>query len=120
MAHKELNIEPPYSEALTGVLAFATLEEAESTLLTLENLCRKYRETSDKKGVEYCRRIASLGRYRAELIGRNRKVSLQKRLQKQEIAEWFRIWLETPAIFEDWLAMRKSTEEFRRLSSSAL
>jgi hypothetical protein len=40
---------------------------------------------------------------------------LQKRLQKQEIAHWFRIWLETPALFEDWLSLRKGTEEFRKL-----
>jgi hypothetical protein len=118
MRSNDLVIEPPYNEALTGVLAFATFEEAESTIRTLENLCRKYRDASDKKGVEYCRRIASLGRYRAGLIGRNPKVMLQKRLRKQEIAEWFRIWLETPSVFEDWLAMRKSTEEFRKLSES--
>jgi hypothetical protein len=120
MPQANLVIEEPYSEALTGVLAFATFEEAEKTLQTLENLCRKYRDASDKKGMEYCRRIAGLGRYRAELISRNRKVSLQKRLQKQEIAEWFRIWLETPSIFRDWLVMRKSTDEFKKLTESAV
>jgi hypothetical protein len=120
MPHGDLIIEEPYSEELTGVLAFATFEEAETTLQTLENLCRKYRDASDKKGMEYCRRIASLGRYRAALISRNRKVSLQKRLQKQEIADWFRIWLETPSIFRDWLAMRKSTDEFKKLSESVI
>jgi len=117
MQRKILDIEPPYCEELAGVLAFSTFAEAEETLRKLENLCRKYRSASDKKGVEYCRRIASLGRYRAELISRNQRVSAQKRLQKEEIAAWFRIWRETPAIFEDWLSMRKSTEEFRRLSA---
>jgi len=65
--------------------------------------------------MDYCRQIASLGRHRAELISRNHRVSLRKRLQKQEMANWFRIWLETPSLFEDWLLMRKSTEEFREL-----
>jgi hypothetical protein len=121
MPSRELMIiESPYSEELTGVLAFATFEETEKTLHTLENIYRKYRDASDKKGMEYCRRIASLGRYRAELISRNRKVSLPKRLQKQEIAEWFRIWLETPSLFKDWLSMRKSTDEFKKLSKSEL
>ena len=120
MPRKTLEIEPPYREALTGVLAFSTFAEAEATLQTLENLCRKYRAASDKKGVEYCRRIAGLGRYRAELISRNQKVAAQKRLQKLEIANWFRIWLETPAIFDDWLLMRKGTEEFKRILASEM
>ena len=115
MAKSSVDIEPPYREALTGILTFSTFEELEQTLRNLENLCQKYRVASDKKGVEYCRRIARLGRHRAELISRNRRVGLQKRLQKKEMADWFRIWLETPAIFEDWLLMRKGTEEFKRL-----
>jgi hypothetical protein len=107
-----------YRDDLEGILSFATFAEAEKTLRSLQNLCLKYRSLSDKKGVEYCRQVASLGRKRAELISRNRRVSLSKRLQKQEIATWFKIWLETPAIFDDWLVMRKNTEEFRKLQES--
>ena len=118
MAPDALELEPPYREALTGILAFSTFAEAEETLRRLENLCRKYRSVRDKKGVEHCRRIALLGRRRAEFISRNKRVCLQKRLQKEEIANWFRIWLETPALFEDWLSMRKGTEEFKRLLES--
>ncbi|MDM7997578.1 MAG: hypothetical protein QUT30_18045 [Acidobacteriota bacterium] len=65
--------------------------------------------------MEYCRRIAALGRQRAELISRNHRVRREKRLQKQEIAAWFKVWLETPDIFADWLALRKNTEEFQKL-----
>lgn len=115
MGRSALEIEPPYREELSGVLSFSTLSEAEDTIRKLENLCLKYRSASDKKGVDYCRRIALLGRRRAEFISRNKKVSLKKRLEKQEIANWFRIWLETPSIFSDWLSIRKNTEEFRKL-----
>jgi hypothetical protein len=115
MARIDLQLDPPYREVFAGVLSFSSFSAAEQTIKQLENLCRKYQLASDKKGMEYCRQVASLGRRRAELISRNRRVSLPKRLQKQEIAIWFKIWLETPAIFEDWVAMRKSTEEFRKL-----
>lgn len=115
MPRDALKLEEPYLQALTDILAFSTFAEAEETIRKLENLCLKYRALSDKKGVEYCRQIALLGRRRAELISRNQKVSPKKRLQKQEIANWFRIWLETPGLFADWLAMRKGTEEFKRL-----
>lgn len=105
----------PYREDLAGVLSFSTFEEAERTIRSLENLCLKYRLSSDKKGVDYCRRIAFLGRRRAELISRNGRVTLQKRLHKKEVATWFQIWLETPALFDDWLSMRKKTAQFKEL-----
>jgi hypothetical protein len=118
MARFAFEADASYRDDLAGILSFATFAEAEKTLSSLQNLCLKYRALSDKKGVEYCRQVASLGRKRAELISRNRRVSLPKRLQKQEIATWFKIWLETPAIFDDWLLMRKNTEEFRKLQES--
>ena len=118
MARPAYGMEPPYCEALTGILSFSSFAAAEHTLERLEDLRRKYQSASDKKGVEYCRQIAALGRRRAEMIGRNKRVSLRARRQKQEMANWFRIWLETPALFADWLAMRKDTEEFRELLRS--
>jgi hypothetical protein len=118
MSRFEPEIDASYSDDLAGLLCFSTFAETEKTLRSLQNLCLKYESLSDKKGVAYCRQIASLGRRRAELISRNKRVSLPKRLQKQEIASWFGIWLETPAIFDDWLAMRKNTEEFHRLLES--
>ncbi len=111
-------MEPHYREALEGILSFSSFAAAEDTINRLEILRRKYQSASDKKGVECCRQIAFLGRRRAELIARNKRVSLLKRRQKQEIATWFRIWLETPDIFGNWLGLRKNTEEFRELLQS--
>jgi hypothetical protein len=118
MARFAFETDASYHEALAGILSFTSFAETEKTIKRLDNLCRKCESVSDKKGMEYCRQIASLGRKRAEQISRNRRVGLPKRLQKQEIATWFKIWLETPAIFDDWLAMRKNTEEFRTLLES--
>jgi len=116
MARTPKDIEDPYRSELEGILQFSTFSETEKTIRNLEKLCRKYAEASDKKGMAYCREIAVLGRHRAELISRNRRVSTLKRRQKREISEWFRLWLETPGLFDDWLKMRKLTEEYRILS----
>jgi hypothetical protein len=114
----EVEIEPPYREALAGILSFSTLEEAEETIARLERLRRKYQSENDRKGEECCRKVARMGRSRAEMIGRNKRVRAQKRKQKQEIAAWFGIWLETPEIFETWLFLRKKTGEFQELLKS--
>ncbi len=115
-APKKNALEAPYDRMLQGVLAFSDFEAAECCLHKLENLRTSFRSACDKKGVRYCREIALTGRRRAELIARNQRVSLPKRLQKQEIASWFRIWIETPEIFWDWLALRKESAEFKELA----
>jgi hypothetical protein len=111
----KLPFEPPYDSILDGILSFATLAETEETIHRLEDLRQRFRAASDKKGVEYCRQLARLGRQRAEMIARNARVGPAKQVLKREAALWFRIWLETPDLFADWLALRKQTDEFRRL-----
>jgi hypothetical protein len=115
-AHNDLPFDPPYDQVFTGLLSFAGFSSAEETLGKLENLRQRFRCAGDKKGVDYCRRLALLGRRRAGLISRNPRVSPRKRLQKREIETWFRVWLETPEIFEDWLALRKMSEEYKDLA----
>ncbi len=112
---RELQFDPPYDSILGGILAFRTLVETEDTIRRLEKLRQCFLASSDKKGVEYCRQVGALGRRRAELIARNRRVAAEKRSQKQEAALWFRIWLETPDLFEDWLSLRRKTGEFLKL-----
>jgi hypothetical protein len=103
---------PPYDKVLSGTLCFKTFGDCELTLQRLEDLRLEYLSRGDLKGVEQCRAVALLGRKRSEAISRNKKVTPQKRDQKRELADWFRIWLENPEIFRDWLSLRKNSEEF--------
>ncbi len=112
---REPHFDPPYDQLLDGVLRFRTLTEAEATLQHLEELRQRFLASSDKKGEEYCLRLGALGRRRAQMIARNQRISAAKRLVKQEAALWFGVWLETPGIFADWLALRKQAEEFKKL-----
>ncbi|HSE18024.1 MAG TPA: hypothetical protein VLB46_13295 [Pyrinomonadaceae bacterium] len=38
-----------------------------------------------------------------------------KRAVAREVAQWLAVWLQNPAIFADWLALRRSTAEFQEL-----
>ena len=58
------------------------------------------------------RETALKGKRRAEMIAKNAKVSPEKRAEKQEIAEWFTIWLQTPEIFESWVSLRQKSPDF--------
>ncbi len=91
MINQQEEAEDQYEEEFEDLLHFKTLEDAEVSIMRLDEL----------------------GKRRAEMISRNNKVEAHKRAEKVEIASWFRIWLETPDAFFDWLDVRKQSPEFR-------
>jgi hypothetical protein len=105
--------EEQYEEEFEDLLHFKTLEDAEVSIMRLDELMRKFRQQNENAAVERVLGIARLGKRRAEMISRNSKVEPQKRAEKAEIASWFRIWLETPDAFFDWLDVRKQSPEYR-------
>jgi hypothetical protein len=105
--------EGQYEEEFTDLLHFSTLDEAEMCLVRLDELLRKFQAEAERAAAERVREVARLGRRRAEMIARNHKVDARKRAEKEEIAHWFAIWLETPDAFFDWLEVRKQSPAFR-------
>jgi len=106
--------EEEYEEEFEDLLHFKTLEDAEVSLTRLDELMRKFRTHGESAAVERVLDVARLGKRRAEMIARNHKVDVHKRSEKEEIASWFRIWLETPDAFFDWLDVRKQSPEFQK------
>jgi hypothetical protein len=100
-------------DAFEGLLKFNTLDAAEQTLLDIHGRFCRYRNQGDREGLERCREIILKGKKRALMISRNKKVYTDKRQEKAEIAQWFTVWLQTPDIFVDWLALRKQSPEFQ-------
>jgi hypothetical protein len=105
--------EEQYEEEFEDLLHFKTLEDAEVSVMRLDELMRKFKAHNEQAAVERVLNIARLGKRRAEMIARNTKVEPHKREEKLEIANWFRIWLETPDAFFDWLDVRKQSPDFK-------
>jgi hypothetical protein len=105
--------EDSYEEEFDDLLHFSTLEEAEMCLIRLDELLRKFVTEGELVPAERVREVARLGRRRADMIARNRKVEPRKRQSKEEVARWFGIWLDTPDAFFDWLEVRKQSAEFQ-------
>jgi len=105
--------EEQYEEEFEDLLHFKTLEDAEVSIMRLDELMRKFGGQGEHAAVERVLNVARLGKRRAEMISRNHKVEPQKRAEKAEVAGWFRIWLETPDAFFDWLDVRKQAPDFR-------
>ncbi len=105
--------EEQYEEEFEDLLHFQTLEDAEVCLMRLDEMARKFRMHTERAANERVLDVARLGKRRAEMIARNPKVDARKRAEKEEIAQWFRIWLEAPDAFFDWLDVRKQSPEYR-------
>ena len=105
--------EDQFEEEFDDLLHFKTRSDAEVSLMRLDELLRRFRAHEEKAAAERVLEVARLGKRRAEMIARNHKVEQHKREEKEEIANWFRIWLENPDAFFDWLDVRKQSAEFR-------
>lgn len=105
--------EDQFEEEFEDLLHFKTLGDAEVSLMRLDELLRRFKAHGEKAAAERVLEVARLGKRRAEMISRNRKVEAHKRLEKEEIASWFRVWLENPDAFFDWLEVRKQAPDFR-------
>jgi len=105
--------EDQFEEEFEDLLHFKTLSDAEVSLMRLDELLRRFRVHEEKAAAERVLQIARLGKRRAEMIARNHKVEPHKREEKEEIANWFRVWLENPDAFFDWVEVRKQAPEFR-------
>lgn len=108
-------IEEPYATRLGGLLQFRDLASAEAAIRSLDAAYREYRSATDRPGARLVRSLMVKGKLRAESLARNRRVGAEKRREKQEIASWFRVWLEAPDLFFDWLELRKGSEEFKQM-----
>jgi hypothetical protein len=119
VAKNDERLEEPYASRLKNALQFHDLESAEASLRNLDAAWQGYREASDRTGVSIIRALVLKGKRRALGLASNPRVSPVKRRQKQEIARWFTVWLQTPDLFFDWLEVRKRSEEYNRLFVSA-
>ena len=112
--------EGQYEEEFQDLLHFSTLVEAEMCIMRLDELYRKFAEDNEQAAMERVLEVARMGRRRAEMIARNHKVDPEKRAEKEEVMQWFAVWLDTPDAFFDWLEARKSSPDFqRRFANSA-
>jgi hypothetical protein len=108
----QADTEGRYEEEFEDLLHFSTVEDAEICLVRLDELMRQFDTHGERVAVERVKEVARLGKRRAEMIARNRKVDAAKRAEKEEIGRWFGIWLATPDAFFDWLEVRKTSPEY--------
>ena len=89
------------------------IQDAGVLISKMEKLRQEFERDDDETGLDELRTLAADARQRAEAMGRNRKVNETVRGEQSEIAEWLKVWLQTPMLFENWLELRRRSVEFR-------
>lgn len=85
----------------------ANFDELEASLIEMEHVYAQARETGDRARAQYCRGQVIEAKDHARLAARSSSASAEKKLQKEEMIQWMLVWLENPAVFEEWVKLRK-------------
>ncbi len=110
--------ESPYDAMFRNILKFSDFKQTLVSIRQLDNLRRKFTAENDREGLRLMREIALKGKNRALMISKNEKVAADKRAEKQEIAEWFTLWLQNPEVFESWILLRQKSADFKNRFST--
>jgi hypothetical protein len=92
---------------LRGRVHFGSLERAGESLLDLQAEYSRARATAHRERAQDCRRAVRQAKDRLRLMLRKPNLPAEKRGEKEEILRWFLVWLETPELFDRWLALRR-------------
>jgi hypothetical protein len=85
-----------------------TLKRAEELLAELDRLRQEFASTNDDEGLARLQEFAVSVQQSSQASG----VVAANLAEQAEIAAWLKVWIQTPAIFSDWLELRKRSEEF--------
>jgi len=90
------------------------LRKAEALIKKLERLRQRGENAEDHSVAKRARSMAISGRQTAELLAKDKELNALQRAEQTEIAEWFKVWIQTPTLFADWLELRRRSPEFRK------
>lgn len=109
LSHTEM----PIARSLGGLpvdlrhrVKFADAEQAARSLAEMQDEYQKAKASRDGERAADCRRAVRQGKERLQRLLNSANLPAAKRAEKEEIAQWFLVWLESPGLFRDWLKAR--------------
>ena len=96
----------PFAQPFAGVRQH-TFAELEQSLRELLDVYVAAGAAGDRERARYCRRQVIAAKDRAKFLARNPRTPEPKRAEKDEMAQWMLVWLETPEVFPAWVEARR-------------
>ncbi len=96
----------PFEQPWAGIRQHS-FQELEQSLREMLAAYERASKTGDRDRARYCRRQVIAAKDRARFLALSPKTSAEKKAQKEEMAAWMLVWLETPGVFPAWVEARK-------------
>lgn len=94
-------------------LSFSNLAVATESIKKLECWRREFAVRPEKQVEERrLKEFALKTKQDLQLVRRSTVVDAKRRSEAEEIVQWLTIWMRDPAIFDDWLELRRRSAEF--------
>src|SRR5215470_279218 len=91
LADAGIRVEPPF-----GGVRQTSFDELERSLLELEEVYTRARETGERARAQQCRNAVIQAKDHARLAARGARTAPEKKAQKEEMIRWMLVWLENP------------------------
>ena len=88
------------------------LNKAEALIKALEKLRKASERSGDQIALEQAREMVINARQLAESLVKDRTLDPMERTEQAELAEWLKVWIQTPNLFEDWIELRRRSPDF--------
>ncbi len=96
-----------FAPDLRGRVHIGDPGSAEASLIEMTSEYAQARQAGDSARAADCRRAVQHGQQRLGFLLGRPNLSDEKRREKSELREWFRVWLEAPELFPDWVLLRR-------------
>jgi hypothetical protein len=90
------------------------LKQAEAVIDKLERLRQRFERQDDRAGLEKLKALAGDALRAAQSIAQDRTSEDALRVEQSEVAEWIKVWIQTPNLFADWVDLRRRSPDFRK------
>ena len=110
----------PYDAVLLNILDTTDLKSTLRSIRQMENLRRKLTDDGDLVGLRLLRRLGVDEKERQVVIAGKPRLEPARREAAREIAEWLTLWIQSPEVFENWIQLRRRSEDFTRKFGSIL
>ena len=88
------------------------LNKAEALVKRLEQLRKASERSGDQMALKQARDMVINARQVAESLVKDRTLDPLERAEQAELAEWLKVWIQTPNLFEDWIELRRRSPDF--------
>ena len=103
----------PHEAEFRNLLILTDLESAARSQRRVENLRKKFVASGDKEGLRLLREEVIAAKSESQKFARRKTSPSNERAIKVEIVQWLTVWLQTPDIFEQWVQMRKRSDDYK-------